>query len=805
MQRENVDFGWAGRTLDDSMQRAVAGGIAAWQLVTILAAMNSTISGSIWTLVIPHLVACGIAAGLTITSRRAWPCLVACYAATVLDYRAMTDLHGALAYITLWCSIMTTATPILMIPRRAACCYSLLSLGVITQGLLTWHADWGWQRVMITAATATALAIAALILMDGLRRLTSDTDRREAAAADERRELEVRRAVAQSAAEDGRTLHDTLINTLSAIAAGGEFIKDTATVRQRCARDAAALEARLAGSDNDDERALRLTPPAHLAEGIPIRRTGLDEDELERYALQLPANTPRALRGAVHELIRNAAKHSGADRIDVHAECDGATLTITVSDDGVGFDGRLLPGRGLAESVVARARGAGVDVGIATGPGTGTAVTLTVSLADAVSLDIPAALHNTASLDQTDEGADADVVGQIRLTACWTWAVVMVGFGAASIIISRPGSALGQCAMLAVVAGLSLAAWWRCRDGEALPGWLTGLALAGVPLAFMAGLSGVNFASHQVVDWPTIAMTPLLIVLLVTAHSRLVVVAEIGLLALGAAASAYLAQRHTPGAAATVAAGAAAEFGLFACWLFFSPVLDQIGVRRAASQREAAATRIERATRDTVAAARARWTAAGVRQGLEIVRGIADGDIDASDRLVRKRCAGAEQHLRQLLQLNPETVHLNPWIGRAMLDARAKSVSLVVRGCTEDAPTAQTASALGQVILSAVAATSPGAELSVGLFPTEQTLELLIVGSAGALGGLVMPAIPPETPPASYQRLDAQDLIELAVLRPSSNLPAHHRQRPTPETDRTAHPRPSTSSHRSAGSSRGRA
>lgn len=737
------------------MQQAVAGGIAAWQVVIVGAAFASDISGPIWPLVLAHLAVVGIGAVLVVNRRRAWPCLVAFYAATVLDYRAMTNADDALCYITLWGSILISATPILMIPRRAAGWYTLLSLGVITQGLLTWHTRWGSERVLITDATAAALVIAAAVLMAGLRRMTRDTDDREAVMTRQRRELEVRRALARSAAEDGRTLHDTMINTLSAIATGGDLMTDTALVRQRCASDVAALQTRLAGG-YDDAPGLRLAPP-HLADAIPLRRTGLNEDELEGYALRLPTGTPQALRGAAHELIRNAAKHSGAARIDLHCECDGSTLTIVVSDDGRGFDGRIPPGRGLAESVLARARDVGADVEILTEPGRGTRVTLTVSLDNAPPADIGGA-------DQVPTAIE--VVGQIRRTACWTWAMVMVGFGAASIVISRPGSALGQCAMLLTVAGLSLAAWRRCRDGQALSGWLITLVLAGIPLTFVAGLAGANLASQEVNDWPTIAMTPLPIVLLVTARARLAVIVGVGLLALTAVVTAYAAGRHTPGAAAAILAGAATELGLFAGWLFFSPVLDEIGARRAAGQRESAAIRAERAARNSVAAARSRWTASGVQQGLAILKSIAQGDVDARDHLVRVRCADTEQHLRQLLQLNPETVHLNPWIGQAMLDAQARSVALIVRGCTEDAPDERVATSFGQAILSAVAATPPGTELSVGVFPTDQALQLLIVGAGGALSALTTGANQPETTPLSYQRLNDQDLVELSVHRP---------------------------------------
>lgn len=129
---------------------------------------------------------------------------------------------------------------------------------------------------------------------------------------------------------------------------------------------------------------------------------------------------------------------------------------------------------------------------------------------------------------------------------------------------------------------------------------------------------------------------------------------------------------------------------------------------------------MEQAARDQVVAARARWTNAGVRASLEVLRQIAGGKVDPADRRVQLQCAEAELYLRQILLLNPEIVYMSPWIGRAIAEARSKSVALIVRVCAEDAPNEELAESLGEVILAGVAALPAGAELDVGLFASER-------------------------------------------------------------------------------------
>lgn len=83
-----------------------------------------------------------------------------------------------------------------------------------------------------------------------------------------------------------------------------------------------------------------------------------------------------ALVRAVGEAVTNAAKHSGAPRIDVYAEAEEGHVEVFVRDRGKGFDPDVVPpGRmGVRESIMARMERHGGTASIRSEPGHGTEV-----------------------------------------------------------------------------------------------------------------------------------------------------------------------------------------------------------------------------------------------------------------------------------------------------------------------------------------------------------------------------------------------------------------------------------------------
>jgi signal transduction histidine kinase len=86
----------------------------------------------------------------------------------------------------------------------------------------------------------------------------------------------------------------------------------------------------------------------------------------------------RAALAAAREAMVNAAKHSGAARVDVYAELGASSLELFVRDTGHGFDPPAVPKdrRGVCESIVGRMSRAGGQATIGSAPGRGTEVAL---------------------------------------------------------------------------------------------------------------------------------------------------------------------------------------------------------------------------------------------------------------------------------------------------------------------------------------------------------------------------------------------------------------------------------------------
>lgn len=90
------------------------------------------------------------------------------------------------------------------------------------------------------------------------------------------------------------------------------------------------------------------------------------EGEREDAPLRAAMQTVRAL---VREAVSNAIRHAGASTLTVALALEGDTLTLTVSDDGRGFDpDAVRAGRGL-ENMAARVEALGGEFAIQTGPG----------------------------------------------------------------------------------------------------------------------------------------------------------------------------------------------------------------------------------------------------------------------------------------------------------------------------------------------------------------------------------------------------------------------------------------------------
>jgi signal transduction histidine kinase len=200
--------------------------------------------------------------------------------------------------------------------------------------------------------------------------------------------------------EHERLLHDTILNTLTALAR--TCADDVAEVASRCRSDVALIENAL--SDRDDPAGpTRPTRPAGELAGDPavapagdlpaqvravvagLRGRGLAVHlEIEADGTPaVPARVCAAIANATREALSNVAAHAGTAQawVQVRMVGDGGAagwLQVTVRDEGSGFDpSRIDQDRlGLRRSIAERIGDCGGRASIRSAPGQGTEVSL---------------------------------------------------------------------------------------------------------------------------------------------------------------------------------------------------------------------------------------------------------------------------------------------------------------------------------------------------------------------------------------------------------------------------------------------
>jgi signal transduction histidine kinase len=194
--------------------------------------------------------------------------------------------------------------------------------------------------------------------------------------------------------EHERLLHDTVLNTLTALArAGTDDRGDVAEVVSRCRQDVALIEAALSDPDPDENTAGH----GDLGRGVrgvaaEMTARGLDVHvEVADGVPAVPVPVVAALSNATREALANVATHAGTadawvevsriapDAGDLGTGDPGrgnAGAQVTVLDRGAGFDpARIDQSRlGLRRSIAERVADCGGQASVWSAPGRGTVV-----------------------------------------------------------------------------------------------------------------------------------------------------------------------------------------------------------------------------------------------------------------------------------------------------------------------------------------------------------------------------------------------------------------------------------------------
>lgn len=240
---------------------------------------------------------------------------------------------------------------------------ALIGLGAVS--ILTVNRGWS-AAVDFGAALAIAIAGIGLVLGPWILGLWTDLDR-------ERRE----RIRSQERADVAAHLHDSVLQTLALLQKNAD---DPATVATLARRQERELRDWLYG--REDQSATFATGLRDLAAEVetnhrlPVEVVTVGDSSID--------DDVRALLAATGEALVNAAKHSGADRVDVYAEripgSDGDRLEVFVRDRGHGFDQDTIGDDrlGIRRSIIDRMERHGGTARVRSTPGEGAEVTLTL-------------------------------------------------------------------------------------------------------------------------------------------------------------------------------------------------------------------------------------------------------------------------------------------------------------------------------------------------------------------------------------------------------------------------------------------
>jgi signal transduction histidine kinase len=342
-------------------------------LFTAIAALAATELASGWWLAVPLTGLCGWSVFFTWHVRQSGltPVLVLADAA-VIAALALVQQHLVPAVLiadnTTWMlPLACTSIYIMQIALRPRLALPGAAVVVIAYGVGAGDLTDGWLLVAETLVVAGLVAVirAGAWQADAVVAASLETEGRiraeEARRADER--------------EQHRQLHDTVLSTLTMVAAGA-FAEPSAALTAQAARDLQVLQ-ELAGVPAVRDVLAPLTDLTPKLERAAASAGDLAVG-LELAAVTLPSPVADELVACVGEALRNVKRHAGTGRAEVTVSGGEGWAVVTVIDRGRGFDPAATPPsrRGIRESITGRMQAAGGQAAIASRPGAGTTVTV---------------------------------------------------------------------------------------------------------------------------------------------------------------------------------------------------------------------------------------------------------------------------------------------------------------------------------------------------------------------------------------------------------------------------------------------
>ena len=238
---------------------------------------------------------------------------------------------------------------------------------VIAYGLGAGHSADAWLLVV------EAIVVAGLVAV--IRGGARQADEIVAVGLETERQIRAREARRADEREQHRQLHDTVLSTLTMVAAGA-FAEPSPALTAQAARDLHVLQG-LAGAPAAPGG---LAPLTDLRPKLELAMASTDDlaVRLELAPVTLPSPVADQLVSCVGEALRNIRQHAGTGLAEVSVAGGAGWAVIKITDRGRGFDPAAVPPsrRGIRESITERMLAAGGRAVIASRSGAGTTVTV---------------------------------------------------------------------------------------------------------------------------------------------------------------------------------------------------------------------------------------------------------------------------------------------------------------------------------------------------------------------------------------------------------------------------------------------
>jgi signal transduction histidine kinase len=241
---------------------------------------------------------------------------------------------------------------------------------IVAYGLGIYHPTDAWLLAVETIVAAGLVAV----IRGGARQ----ADTIVAASLETERRIRAEEARRADERDQHRQLHDTVLSTLTMVAAGA-FAGPSAALAGQAARDLRVLQG-LASAPAVPAGPGGLAPLTDLRPKLEqaAASTGDLAVRLKLVPVTIPSPVADLLAACVGEALRNVARHAGTGQAEVTATGGAGWAVVTIADHGRGFDPAATPPsrRGIRESITGRMLAAGGQAAIASRPGAGTTVTV---------------------------------------------------------------------------------------------------------------------------------------------------------------------------------------------------------------------------------------------------------------------------------------------------------------------------------------------------------------------------------------------------------------------------------------------